>query len=310
MQYAALPYSEKPVSRLIFGAANHDMQDNKDMDFLLDAILAAGINAFDSARIYGQSEVCLGRWMEKRGNRDKIYLITKGCHHNAWRKRVTPYDIKSDLMDSLARLQVDCIDLYLLHRDDPSVPVGPIVETLNEMVAEGKIRSFGGSNWSHQRLQEANDYAAAHQMQPFSVSSPFYSLVDQYGDPWKGGVKLSGPEDAAARQWYQENQMPVFSYSSMGHSFLSGKFTSDQPLSIFPPEHQSPENLERLRRAEQLAHEKGVFVSQIALAWLLHQPLNVFPILGITKESHLEKNLGALEVKLTEQECRYLNLAE
>ena len=107
MQYAALPYSEKPVSRLIFGAANHDMQDNKDMDFLLDAILSAGINAFDSARIYGQSEVCLGRWMEKRGNRDKIYLITKGCHHNAWRKRVTPYDIKSDLMDSLARLQVE-----------------------------------------------------------------------------------------------------------------------------------------------------------------------------------------------------------
>ena len=310
MQYTAFPYSDKPVSRLIFGAANHDMQDNRDVDALLDAIFAAGINTFDTARVYKESEVCLGRWMEKRGNREKMFIITKGCHHNAWRKRVTPYDIKSDLMDSLARLRVDCIDLYLLHRDDPAVPVGPIVETLNEMAAAGKIRCFGGSNWSHQRLQEANEYAAAHQMQPFSVSSPFYSLVDQYGDPWKGGVKLSGPENAQARQWYRENQMPVLCYSSMGHGFLSGKFTSDMPLSVFPPEHQSGENLEKLRRAESLAREKGTTVSQIALAWLLHQPMNLFPILGITREAHLEKNLGALEISLTEEECRFLNPEE
>ena len=159
-------------------------------------------------------------------------------------------------------------------------------------------------------MQEANEYAAAHQMQPFSVSSPFYSLVDQYGDPWKGGVKLSGPENAQARQWYRENQMPVLCYSSMGHSFLSGKFTSDMPLSVFPPEHQSGENLEKLRRAESLAREKGTTVSQIALAWLLHQPMNLFPILGITREAHLEKNLGALEIPLTEEECRFLNPEE
>ena len=190
------------------------------------------------------------------------------------------------------------------------MPVGPIVETLNEMVAAGKIRSFGGSNWRHQRLQEANEYAAAHHLQPFSVSSPFYSLVEQYGDPWKGGVSLSGKEQAVARAWYAENQMPVLSYSSMGHSFLSGKFTSDMPLNLFPPEHQSEENLERLRRSEQLAHEKGITVSQIALAWLLHQPMNIFPILGITKVSHLEKNLGGLALQLTDIECNYLNLEE
>jgi len=308
MQYTAFPGCDRPLSRLIFGAANPDMQKNQDADDLLDAVLAAGINAFDTARIYGDSEICLGRWMQKRSNREKIFLITKGCHHNAWRRRVTPYDMKSDLEDSLARLQVDCIDLYLLHRDDPAQPVGPIVETLNEMHAAGKIRCFGGSNWSHERLTEANEYAAAHHLLPFSVSSPFYSLVDQYGDPWRDGVKLTGAENQEARAWYRKNQMPVLAYSSMGRGFLSGKYTSGMPISAFPAEHQSEENLEKLRRTECLAREKGCSVSQIALSWLLHQPENVFPVLGIRNEAQLKENLGAPEVHLTAEECRFLNL--
>ena len=308
MQYAVIPGCEKPLSRLIFGAANADLQKNQDMDALLDAIFAAGINAFDTARIYGESECALGRWMEKRGNREKIFLITKGCHHNAWRKRVTVHDLKSDLSDSLVRLQTDSIDLYLLHRDDPAQPVGPIVETLNELHAAGKIRCFGGSNWSHERLAEANEYAAAHHLLPFSVSSPFYSLVDQYGDPWRDGVKLTGAENREARAWYKENQMPVLAYSSMGRGFLSGKFDSSMPLSLFPAEHQSEENMEKLRRTENLAREKGCSVSQISLSWLLHQLENVFPVLGIRNEAQLKENLGALEVHLTAEECRFLNL--
>src|SRR4051812_14754919 len=79
------------------------------------------------------------RWVNERGLRDKVVVITKGAHPNADRKRVTPFDITSDLNDSLARLKVDKIDLYLLHRDDPSQPVGPIVETLNQHYKAGKI---------------------------------------------------------------------------------------------------------------------------------------------------------------------------
>ncbi len=310
MQYTAFPYARIPVSRLIFGAAHHEMQENKDVDALLDAVLAAGINAFDTARVYGESEASLGRWIERRGNRDKLFIITKGCHHNDWRRRVTPYDLKSDLADSMARLRIDCIDLYLLHRDDPSQPVGPIVETLNELAAAGKIRSFGGSNWSHQRIAEANAYAAAHHMQPFSASSPYYSLADQYGDPWRDGVKLTGAENGEARKWYRENQMPVLCYSSLGHGLLSGKYQSGMPLAAFPKAYQSQENLEKLRRAEQLAQEKGRAVSQIALAWLFRQPMRLFPILGMRNEAQLEKNLGALDFSLTDGECRFLSLEE
>ncbi|MEZ4634705.1 MAG: aldo/keto reductase [Caldilineaceae bacterium] len=85
---------------------------------------------------------------------------------------MTPTTSPRDLHDSLARLQVDFVDLYLLHRDNPAVPVGPIVEVLNEHHKAGKIGAFGGSNWSPARIAEANAYAAANGLKPFVASSP------------------------------------------------------------------------------------------------------------------------------------------
>ena len=82
------------------------------------------------------------------GDRDQIVILTKGAHFNQDRNRVTPFDITSDLFDSLVRLRTDSIDLYLLHRDDPTVPVGPIVEVLNEHKEAGRICAIGGSNWT------------------------------------------------------------------------------------------------------------------------------------------------------------------
>ena len=82
--------------------------------------------------------MALGAWMDRRGNRSDVFILSKGGHPNADRnRRVTVFDIASDLFDSLARLRTDYIDLYLLHRDDPEVPVGPLVEALNEHMSEG-----------------------------------------------------------------------------------------------------------------------------------------------------------------------------
>ena len=101
--------------------------DRKEEIFaLLDAAYACGINTFDSAVGYGggDSERCIGAWCAERGLADEIVVLTKGCHHNADRKRVTPFDLASDLHDSLARLKNASIDIYVLHRDDPSLPGG------------------------------------------------------------------------------------------------------------------------------------------------------------------------------------------
>src|SRR5690606_27782491 len=127
----------------------------------------------------------------------------------------TPYDITADLFDSLARMQTDYIDIYLLHRDDPDVPVGPIVEILNEHHQAGRIHAFGGSNWSHERIREANEYAAAHGLTPFVASSPNFSLAEQIQEPWAGCLSIGGRKGAAARDWYRQNQIALFTWSSL-----------------------------------------------------------------------------------------------
>ena len=111
-------------------------------------------------------------WVRERGVRDGVVIIGKGAHHNRDRRRVTPFDIDADIDDSLARFQFEYIDLYLLHRDDPDVPVGPIIEALNEHRDAGRIHAFGGSNWSVDRIDAANEYAAKHGLTPFVPAAP------------------------------------------------------------------------------------------------------------------------------------------
>ena len=130
MQYGIVEGIDKKISRIVQGCIMLNRDKQKDGFELLDAAFEAGITAYDTAQIYagGEADRMLGLWMEERSNRDEIVVIGKGAHLNGDRNRVTPFDIASDMADSLARLRTDYIDLYLLHRDDLSVPVGPLVE--------------------------------------------------------------------------------------------------------------------------------------------------------------------------------------
>ena len=161
------------------------------------------------------------------GCADQVVIIGKGAHHSPERKRVTPADITADLDESLRQFGLDAIDLYLLHRDDPEVPVGPIVEALNGHLRAGKIQAFGGSNWSHVRIAEANAYAAAQGLVPFVASSPHFSIVEQVEAPWSDCVSIAGSGGVEAREWYEREQMPVFAWSSLAGGFLSGGFSRD-----------------------------------------------------------------------------------
>lgn len=329
MNYGNIKYVDKPVSRLLFGTAIPEMfaamrsVHGEEPDFaqvldrafaLLDSIYAMGINTFDCANHYG--EEALGEWMKDRGLLDKVVVLTKGAHHNAWRKRVTDYDILSDAHDSLKKLNRDYIDIYVLHRDDPTVPVGPIVEVLNRLHREGKIGAFGASNWTHQRIAEANAYAQAHGLIPFTVSSPNFGLADQVADLWGGGcVTISGPANREAREWYAAQKMPVIAYSSLGRGFFSGRVQSSRPesarevLDSFAQiGYISDDNFRRLARAEELAAEKGVKVPQIAMAWIMNQPLDVYAVVGSSNPERMKSNIEASELKLTEAECRWLDL--
>ena len=193
-----------------------------------------------------------------------------------------------------------------------------MVETLNALHAEGKIGAFGGSNWTHQRIQEANEYAERRGLIPFTVSSPHYSLARQQEDPYGGGcVSVTGEENRDARAWYQKTEMPLIAYSSLGRGLLTGKIRScdadraDRMLDSFAMKgYGTADNFERLKRCEELAREKGCTVAQIAMAWLYHQPLNTFAVATMSSPRRIRENVEALALPLTEAECRYLNLEE
>ena len=174
MEYGTVVGIDKPISRLVHGTMMLTGEDDAKEFALLDAVVEMGGNTFDTAHVYGggSCERTIGRWMASRGNRDQVVILGKGAHHSRDRKRVTPFDITADIHDSLARFEVEDIDLYLLHRDDPSLQVGPIVEVLNEHKEAGHIHAFGGSNWSHQRIEEANADAEANGLTPVAASSP------------------------------------------------------------------------------------------------------------------------------------------
>jgi aryl-alcohol dehydrogenase-like predicted oxidoreductase len=317
MQYGHLSGIDKPISRLVQGTIMFNARELEKGFELLDEVFELGCTTFDTAHGYGNggSERTLGRWIDERGLRDEVVILTKGAHHNQDRKRVTPFDITSDLHDSLARLRTDYIDLYILHRDDPDVPVGPIVEILNEHQKAGKIHAFGGSNWSHERLQEANEYAEAHGLAPFVASSPNFSLAVQLKPPWKDCITISGPEGQAAREWYQANQMPLFTWSSLAGGFFSGRFSRDN-LDTFDSyldklcveTYCIEENFERLDRVQILAEERGLSIPQIATAYVLSQPLNIFALIGCRTGAEFKANLEASELRLTPEEINWLDL--
>jgi aryl-alcohol dehydrogenase-like predicted oxidoreductase len=313
MKYEKVPFVKKPVSKVVLGTDRTKMMANEDEFEILDEAFDAGINTFDSAACYGEAEVSLGRWIEARGIRDKVVILTKGANPNDYRKRTTPFDILSDIEDSFAKLRTDYIDIYILHRDDTTKPVGPIVEILNELHEKGRIGAFGGSNWTMERTMEANKYAKEHGLLPFQVCSPSFSLAECLGDPWGGSVTLSGPQNEKWRQWIADQRMPVFAYSSLARGFLSGRLKSTEEkiahdiIGFGADEYGFPINYERLRRAEILAAEKGYTVSQIAYAWVMQQKVNVFGLTKPGSRKHIDETIASLYITLTNAEKKWLN---
>jgi aryl-alcohol dehydrogenase-like predicted oxidoreductase len=317
MRYGQIEGVSKPVSRIVQGTTVVSSNDLEGSFKLLDDVFALGVTTFDTAHVYGRgdNERTVGRWINERGVRDQVVIIAKGAHLSQDRNRVTPYDIEADIHDSLARFQTDYLDIYLLHRDDPSVPVGPIVEKLNEYHQKGIIGIYGGSNWTVERIKAANAYAAEHGLKPFAASSPNFSLADQVKEPWKDCVTISGPGRASERIWYQETQMPLFTWSSMAGGFFSGRFRRDN-LDTFTEyndrvvvdSYTSEANFQRLDRAEQLAAEKGVTLAQIAVAFVFNQPLNIYALIASRSAEELRQNIAAMELKLTPAEMDWLDL--
>lgn len=308
MKYINIPGLDRPVSNLIMGS---DFFRPEEIDYvgeLLDTFVEIGGNTIDTAFVYlgGKSERTIGLWAGRQGNREKVQIWTKGAHPDEQGARVTRKGIEEDLLISLERLQMDYVDLYALHRDDPEQPVGAIMEALNAQVEAGRVKVFGVSNWSHERIQEAQDYAAAHGLQGIAFNSPNLSLAKAKEPYWPNCVSA----DAATLAWHQSSQLPLFSWSSQARGFFTGRFTPDSRedkdlVRVF----YNDDNWERYRRAEQLAGEKGVSTIQIALAYVLGQSFPSAAIIGAKSKEEMYSCAEGAKLSLTTEEILWLELS-
>lgn len=307
MDYLSIQGLEKPVSRLMKGSDYFHHHNYDKAAANLDAFLPIGGNSIDSAHIYcgGESEEVIGRYMKERGNREQWVILTKGAHHDQNGPRVSREAIRSDLAKSLERLQSDYIDMYALHRDNPAIPAGEVIEALNEHIISGAVRTIGVSNWSWQRIQEANDYAAAKGLVGFSFSSPNFSLAKANEPFWAGCV--SADDETCA--WHEANQIPLFSWSSQARGFFTGRFSPEirdnaDLVRVF----YSEANWERLERAKQLAERKKVTAIQIALAYVLNQPFPTCALIGAQSLEELRSCDEGSLIQLTREELDWLDL--
>lgn len=304
MSYGVIPGLDKQISRLVMGCDNQP--DLAHASALFDHFFSVGGTAFDTAYIYGggNHERLLGQWIANRGIREQVVVITKGAHT----PNCDPDSITAQLIESLDRQQTDYADIYLMHRDNEDIPVGEFVDVLDRHVRAGRIRLFGGSNWSTARIDEANAYAQAQHKHGFSLLSNHFGLAEALDVPWSGCRHATDPE---SKRWLAERQIPLLPWSSQARGFFAGRaHPDDRSDAELVRCYYSDANFERLARAQQLGAELGVSATAIALAFVLSQPFPVFPLFGPRSIAEARSSMEGLRVRLTPAQVAWLDLAQ
>jgi predicted dehydrogenase/aryl-alcohol dehydrogenase-like predicted oxidoreductase len=303
MKYGEIAGVDKKISRLVMGVDHPKTVPYAAV--LFDDFIERGGNCFDTAYIYGGgiAEKVLGHYIKNRGIRKDVVILDKGSHTPF----CTPEFLTKQFKESLERLQVDYVEIYMMHRDNPDVPVKEFIEVLNEHVKAGRMKVFGGSNWSKERVDAANKYAKRKGLQGFSAVSNNFSLARMVDPVWGGCIASSSPE---YRAWHKKKQMPLMPWSSQARGFfVEGKAApgkdDDKELTRC---WYSEDNFKRLERAKELAKKKGCLPINIALAYVLCQPFPTFALIGPRMLSETRTSVPALDVELTPKELKWLNL--
>lgn len=293
------------VSQLILGCDNRNTVAEGAL--VWDAFLEAGGNAFDTGFVYGGGlhEKVLGDWIRARGVAKEVVVVAKGAHT----PYCNPHSIGAQLDISLERLGLDFAPIYIMHRDNPEVPVGEFVDALNVLRAQGRIGIFGGSNWTPKRIAEANVYAAKHGLQGMSILNNNLSLAVMEKPVWAGCVTSNTPESLG---FMRRGGVAHLSWSSQARGyFLPEELRNRLPADTAPETcFGSDRNAERRRRAEKLAAEKGVSAHNIATAWVLSQSFPSFALIGPRSPGEIVSTLAGAALRLTPEEVLWLNLED
>lgn len=306
MNYGSIEGLSKRISRIGFGVMGYDSGDMSRVCAVFDEYVKLGGNLFDTGFLYGAPrEEALGNWMLKRENRESLVILGKGGH--------TPYcdpdSITTQLAAELERLQTDHLDLYALHRDNLDVPVGEFIDVLDEHVAAGRMTLFGGSNWTIERICEANAYAESTGKRGFSFLNNNIALAKWNEPMWEGCLSAS---DAVSLNWLSDTQFPNIAWSSQASGYFTDEVqdagNGDDKFDHIGSVWANAGNAARLERARQLANEMQSHPLQVALAYVLCLPLESYALIGSQSIEEIRSSLGAIDIALSETEVSWLNL--
>ena len=286
---------------------------------ILDCFAGEGGVLIDTANVYGRwnpgneplSELLIGRWMRFHHLRDRFVLATKGAADDQRAigvRRLSPTSIRSDLENSLQNLQTDHIDLYYLHQDDPAKPVGEIVETMNQLKGEGKIRYFGCSNWSRERITAADRYADEHGLESFCANEVMFNLAVPNRETVEAATQRS--VDDGLYRYHQETRMPLVSYTSQAAGYFAlyrrPDFMTAAKYAFSRDFFHNDRTLKHAERVELLCALRGYTPLQVTLGYLNAQSFQVIPIVGPWNEDEFMASIEASDAVLTREELSFV----
>jgi aryl-alcohol dehydrogenase-like predicted oxidoreductase len=301
MQLRQLGRSELKVSPLCFGGNVFGWTADEPTSFaLLDRFIDAGLNFIDTADVYsawapgnkgGESEIIIGNWLKQRGGRDGVVLATKvGSEMGPGKKGLSKRYIMEAVEASLKRLQIDCVDLYQSHWDDPETPVEETLAAYGELIRQGKVRVIGCSNFTAARMTESLEASARLGLLRYESLQPEYNLYDRAG--------FEGELERTCR----ENDIGVITYFSLARGFLTGKYRSKADLGQSPRgegiggKYLDERGFRILAALDEVAAQHRATPAQVALAWLMTRV--TAPIASATRLEQLEDLIAATHLEL------------
>jgi len=313
------PHCDLSASGLCLGLASIGTKNTEAEAFsLMDRYVEAGGDFFDNARIYsdwvpgerGRSERIFGDWLKRRGSAEGIVISTKGGHPPLGRpgeSRLTASELKRDVELSLAAMGVERIDLYWLHRDDPSRGVEELLSAANALVEAGKLRHLGASNWTGPRLADANELARREGLEGFVASQPFWAVGSQ--DARKFGDASMVSLDLEGYLVCQKGGVALIPYSSQANGYFT-KMTSENldsaqaaQSSVFNTE----QNRTRAPIVKEIAQRHGCSVNAVVLGYLTSHEATVLPVVGPSSMEHLNASLQDYGLQLSRDELLELD---
>jgi aryl-alcohol dehydrogenase-like predicted oxidoreductase len=308
-----LPGTDLTVSELCLGGNVFGWTADEATSFrLLDAFVDAGFNLIDTADSYsrwvpghqgGESEAIIGRWIAKRGRHDDVVIATKvGSDMGLGKKCLRRDYIIKEVEQSLRRLQVDAIDLYQSHWDDPETPLEETLDAYARLIQQGKVKAIGASNLTAERLAEALETSRRHRLPRYETLQPQYNLHDR--DTFEGALaRLCAAQGVG-----------VITYYSLAAGFLTGKYRSEQDYAKGPrgggmKKYLNPRGKKILAALDEVAQRLAATPAQVALAWAIAQPNVTAPIASATTLEQLEELIAAVELVLDGEALRTLDAA-